>query len=1061
MKAIIQFPKLNKKIHFIIMMTLIFTMLLAFNSAYALNEWVNEDSKWDVQGCRLNVHDETTDKWSAGIYHRYWENHVDWVDQVNMGDSLWIDAYTCYTGSKLWIYEDGVLVDEIGSGSAEHIYYRMTANAENIRIACSAAPGARNGEQLSVNIKTTGDKEPPVVTVTNTNKKVIKGQNLTATMTDNKGVVGYYISRSTTTPSASRSGWTTFSSTTPYYLSLAQNGELGNYYIWAKDEKGNVSDRDSFEVGLAPSVSVDYPQNVEILEGSTAMFQVFTTDGSTPFSYQWYKCSSASDAGSPISGATGVTLTLNNVPRSDNDKYYYCKVTNRFSSVNTRHARLIVLYPPTLKNLPGTEANPILIKKGGSYTINSEIDTHGNTTYYTYQWYRSGTPTGTTRIIDGATSSSYTVTPTEDFVAYYMTEIKNYWNDHRTVAYTRTTPNRGKVIADVTEPEIAMGDITITPTPNVRHDQRYINNTFTISIPFTVTDKSTGYTYVENGSNLTADEIQILVGGTNQTCTKNITYRKVDDYKVEYVFTATNIPSNGPMTVRIPANIFYDKIGNGNLAKDFSTNIMVDNTLPVVAQESYIGGVNEKYMNREKTLTVRLVVTDNYGFDSSEFTVDDIVVKVNGNNVNSDVITSLTPISGNDTRYIYELTMTNVQSPNGDGPLSVLVDTAKIRDWATNGNASTNVPLKVANGEQIIVDNTPPQFSITAELNGNYGSGVIYPTDLEDWHDNWAKESIYITIPATDNYKIDYYTTSTKSGAEMVKMTEGTLHNQEVLVNEYNGYRYYRVYDMAGNFTEHDIEIKIDKTAPKDTMIDYYELRVNGVKYNYSQNKQVVIDAPANRNIILRPIKWEDQGDVQSGIRNEIITEHGKHAQATSKANASRNNRTYVTYYKITMYTTPSMTEVVSGFPKVYPVNTSTDGDENAVSDLFEEDGFFKVEKITTDIAGNVTISPLEYFYISKSTNNTIRISKIADVGSGVKRAIINVYKADSIGNRTDTKAIQELIVEKPSSYYETTVRLGRGTYYVEVVLEDNTVDEHGNSKPNTYKMTQKITNRF
>ena len=701
------------------------------------------------------------------------------------------------------------------------------------------------------------------------------------------------------------------------------------------------------------------------------------------------------------------------------------------------------MYPPTLKALPGTESNPILIKKNGTYTFTAEVTTNGdgNTNYYTYQWYKAGSPTGAKALISGATRASYTVIPTADEVAYYFCEVKNYWNDRRTVAYTTTT-TRGKTISDVTEPTIEMGEIKVSPTPNTRKDNRYIK------------DADTGYTYVEDDNNLTANEIQVLVNNVDQSCTKTITYTKKSNYEVNYTLVITTIPSNGDLKIKMPRNIFLDKIGNGNVEKTFSTDIIVDNTKPVLVQDSYIDGANGRFINKDKELTMRLKLSDNYGFDNEEFTVDDIVVKVGSNNANGDLDKSLTKLSGTDKEYIYEFKISNIE---GNGALSINIAANLIKDWATNGIAATSVPLTLANGTQIIIDNTPPILTgIVAELS-NYNSGTIYPNALYTWHGEngtarqWAKEDIYITLNATEENQmsptdttpaIDYYTTSTESGTNLVKMTG----NKEVLTKEHNGLMYYRVYDMAGNFNEKTIEIKIDKTKPQAAKLDYYELRVDGVKYNYSES------TPANRNLIINPVAWVDLGNVKSEVITNNITEGGTgRAPAIEKATATSDSKVYPSYYKVTMYTDKSKSSLVNSW--TYNIKET--------SRLFEDDGFYVIQTVTTDHAGNVTISPEEYMYIMKSTNNTLRVSNIRDIGSGVNRLIINVYKADDAGNSTGVKAINEIVVQDPGTTYETTLRLGKGKFYVEVKIEDKTKKPDGSSNANVTVLHKSITNRI
>ena len=73
--------------------------------------------------------------------------------------------------------------------------------------------------------------------------------NVTLTATDSVGVTGYYVSTSSSTPSASASGWTAVSSTASYSIavsmSIASSSGFRYVYAWFKDAAGNVSSRSS------------------------------------------------------------------------------------------------------------------------------------------------------------------------------------------------------------------------------------------------------------------------------------------------------------------------------------------------------------------------------------------------------------------------------------------------------------------------------------------------------------------------------------------------------------------------------------------------------------------------------------------------------------------------------------------------------------------------------------------------------------------------------------------------------------------------------------------------
>ena len=89
---------------------------------------------------------------------------------------------------------------------------------------------------------------------------------LSLSATDDVGVAGYYLSTSSTRPSASDSGWVSVSSTTSFNTSFSYTLSSGDgsktLYAWYKDSGGNVSDTASDSIILdttAPTVTITSP----------------------------------------------------------------------------------------------------------------------------------------------------------------------------------------------------------------------------------------------------------------------------------------------------------------------------------------------------------------------------------------------------------------------------------------------------------------------------------------------------------------------------------------------------------------------------------------------------------------------------------------------------------------------------------------------------------------------------------------------------------------------------------------------------------------------------------
>ena len=135
------------------------------------------------------------------------------------------------------------------------------------------------------------------------------------------------------------------------------------------------------------------PQSLTNNAGTTAVFSV-TSLGSN-LDYQWFKGSS------PISGATGPTLTLNNVLSGDAAEYSVV-VSNSLSSMTSAVATLTVIDPFIVAE-PVSETNnygataSFVVAAAGTPTLN-------------YRWSKNGSPLNNGGRISGATSTNLHIT---------------------------------------------------------------------------------------------------------------------------------------------------------------------------------------------------------------------------------------------------------------------------------------------------------------------------------------------------------------------------------------------------------------------------------------------------------------------------------------------------------------------------------------------------------------------------------------------------------------------------------------------------------------------------
>ena len=145
--------------------------------------------------------------------------------------------------------------------------------------------------------------------------------------TDNVGVTAYYASETSTTPSASATGWTSVTSTTSYSATVSftlRSGSVGDntktVYVWFKDTAGNVSSSASDSITLASAPSA--PTGVSATAGNGQVSISWTSvSGATSYNIYWSTTSG-------VTKTTGTKLTGGTSPythtgRTNGTTYYY------------------------------------------------------------------------------------------------------------------------------------------------------------------------------------------------------------------------------------------------------------------------------------------------------------------------------------------------------------------------------------------------------------------------------------------------------------------------------------------------------------------------------------------------------------------------------------------------------------------------------------------------------------------------------------------------------------------------------------------------------------------
>ncbi|MHC1766869.1 MAG: immunoglobulin domain-containing protein [Verrucomicrobiia bacterium] len=247
------------------------------------------------------------------------------------------------------------------------------------------------------------------------------------------------------------------------------------------------------------------PSSQTVTVGGAASFSV-TATGAAPLSYQWQL------NGSPISGATSSTLTLNNVQVS-NAGNYTVVVSNAAGSVTSAIAVLTVNQaqePPVITTQPASLA----VAVGGTAAFSV---TATGTAPLTYQWRKNGSP------IAGATSSTYTINSVQTGDAGgYTVVVTNGAGSVTSSVATLTIPEAPVITTQPASLAVAVGgtaafSVTATGTAPLTYQWRKngspiagaTSSTFTINS--VQTGDAGGYTVVvTNGAGSVTSSVATL-----------------------------------------------------------------------------------------------------------------------------------------------------------------------------------------------------------------------------------------------------------------------------------------------------------------------------------------------------------------------------------------------------------------------------------------------------------------------------------------------------------------------------------------------------------------------
>jgi hypothetical protein len=270
-----------------------------------------------------------------------------------------------------------------------------------------------------------------------------------------------------------------------YMISGVQTTDAGLYSVQIVNGGGSVTSSAATLTVNVPVTITSQPQNQTVTQGQGATFSV-SAGGSTPLGYQWYFNSSA------ISGATGSSLTLNNVQASQAGSYTVV-VSNVAGPVTSSAATLTVNVPVTITSQPQNQT--VTQGQGATFSV-----TAGGTAPLGYQWYFNGSA------ISGATGSSLTL------------------NNVQAVQAGSYTVVAGNVAGPVTS---AVATLTVNLPPSITTQPQSESVVAGGSASFTVAAGGTGtlkYQWYRNGSS---------VGGSAATYSiNNVKMYEAGNYQV-------------------------------------------------------------------------------------------------------------------------------------------------------------------------------------------------------------------------------------------------------------------------------------------------------------------------------------------------------------------------------------------------------------------------------------------------------------------------------------------------------------------------------------------------
>ena len=369
--------------------------------------------------------------------------------------------------------------------------------------------------------------------------------------------------------------------------------------------------------------------------------------------------------------------------------------------------------------------------------------------------------------------------------------------------------------ADNSIPVVLMnGEVTLIDVPDDKNltgiiDKRYINQYYTVEIPFKILDIG-GQDFTDI---LEEKDFVIKAGADTLTPTvKVITLKnettQVDTqynltiYRKDYILTLSGLLEDGFLEANPISASVEDLAGNVNVQTRYvaytmttgnKVEVYVDNTTP----QPIIRSVSSPdSINGTTAIEIEMFIKDlGSGIRADQFDIDDMIFQIDGatiTNVTNNLTASSsnnynTPLGGdNSSNYTYTLTVSDIDE---NGNLRIQIKTNKIIDKANNGNDPVTLEVNT------VIDNKGPKLgpiTTNADKNGEV-FGELVKIEITDCSDpsgiekyEWQRsedginfETIYIDETMLPNSKIEEALNQEKTYYYRVIVTD-TLGNTTI-----------------------------------------------------------------------------------------------------------------------------------------------------------------------------------------------------------------------------------------------------------------------------------------